>query len=255
MNKVKVNEIYETTNYDAFKLSKSNRNVAYRKELFEEAKKGFIAPIVVDKNMTVIDGQSRLFHAQKANVPIKYFIDKEISEKDIVRMNTTQKSWSTKDYIESYANEGNEHYEKLLKLVNLNIVGASALAAISMNITMGGSTNKIVKDGHYEYRNEKTMEFLEFYKELVSKTKIPKYNNLIVSIFKLYKIKKMDTSRLINKINQTNLNEHLGVRQNISKYIELLLESYNHRTRTSETTIDYYITRNGEVVINEEMED
>ena len=36
----------------------------------------------------------------------------------------------------------------------------------------------------------KTMEFLEFYKELVSKTKIPKYNNLIVAIFKLYKIKK-----------------------------------------------------------------
>ena len=37
--KVKVNEIYETSDYDMFKLSKSNRNVAYRKELFEEAKK------------------------------------------------------------------------------------------------------------------------------------------------------------------------------------------------------------------------
>lgn len=85
MKKVKVNEIYETSDYDMFKLSKSNRNVAYRKELFEEAKKGFIAPIVVDKNMIVIDGQSRLFHARKAEVPIKFFVDENISEKDIVR--------------------------------------------------------------------------------------------------------------------------------------------------------------------------
>lgn len=254
MKKVKVNEIYETSDYDMFKLSKSNRNVAYRKELFEEAKKGFIAPIVVDKNMIVIDGQSRLFHARKAEVPIKFFMDENISEKDIVRMNTTQKSWTNKDYIESYANEGNENYQKLLKLVNLNIISITALAAISMNVAMGGVTNTIVKNGTYEFRNKNTMEFLEYYKELVNQTKIPRYNTLTLAIFKVCKIKKLNRSRLIKKINQTNLRDNLVLRQNYSRYLELILEAYNHKSRSQETTIDYYITRNGEVVINEEME-
>lgn len=69
----KVNEIFETTEYDIFKFLKTNRDVKEREDLLKETKRGFIAPIVVDKNMTIIDGQNRLYHSKKAKVPIKFF--------------------------------------------------------------------------------------------------------------------------------------------------------------------------------------
>ena len=47
----------------------------------EEAKRGFIAPIIVNEDFIVIDGQSRLKHAEYAKVPIKYMVVEGLTEK------------------------------------------------------------------------------------------------------------------------------------------------------------------------------
>ena len=135
----KVNEVYETTNYNIFKFSEFNRNVVYRKDLMDEAKRGFIAPVIVNEDFVVIDGQSRLKHAEYAQVPIKYMVVEGLTEKDIVRMNTTQLSWSIKDYIQSYANEGNRDYQKLIELLNEYNYTSGAIAAMCLGINDTGS--------------------------------------------------------------------------------------------------------------------
>lgn len=52
-----VNEVYKTDDLDMFKFTKFNRNVLFTDEMLEQAKEGFISPIIVNEYMVVIDGQ------------------------------------------------------------------------------------------------------------------------------------------------------------------------------------------------------
>lgn len=142
----KVNEIFETTEYDIFKFLKTNRDVKEREDLLKETKRGFIAPIVVDKNMTIIDRQNRLYHSKKAKVPIKFFIDPNATTDDIVSMNTTAVSWEIIDYIKSYAKSGNEHYQKLLGLINQKYTGLTITVTTACdNYHHGKNIRKIIE--------------------------------------------------------------------------------------------------------------
>src|SRR5690625_2430380 len=82
-----INIVYKTDNLDMFQLSKFNRNVFLRKEMLEQAREGFISPIIVNENMVVIDGQHRLEASKKEGVPVEYIIKPGLDENDIVRMN------------------------------------------------------------------------------------------------------------------------------------------------------------------------
>ena len=70
-----VNEVYKTNDLSIFKFTKFNRNVVHTREMLEQAKQGFISPIIVNEYMVVIDGQHRLEHAKEAGVPIEYIIN------------------------------------------------------------------------------------------------------------------------------------------------------------------------------------
>jgi ParB-like nuclease family protein len=59
-------------------------------------------PILIDKDMYVIDGQHRLAAAEKLNVPIYYVIDENVEEQDIPRCQI-QKKWECNDYLKYYA--------------------------------------------------------------------------------------------------------------------------------------------------------
>ena len=52
-----VNEVYKTDDLDMFKFTKFNRNVLFTDEMLEQAKEGFISPIIVNEYMVVIDGR------------------------------------------------------------------------------------------------------------------------------------------------------------------------------------------------------
>lgn len=258
MNKVKVNEIYETTDYDLFKFHETNRDVRYRKDLYEEAEKGFIAPIVVDKDMTVIDGQNRLYHAKMAGVSIKYFVDPTVTVRDIVRMNTTAISWSLTDYIKSFSKEGNEDYKKLLELISLKYAGQSVTVTVACNEfqSSGGITNKI-KNGSFYFENyESTVRFLKFYRRLASDAKFPKFIKLGLALFQISKVKKFDEERFIYKFKNSTKRDEIVSGSNKNKYLEILLDIYNAKAKeNSDFLIDYYFSRSGELIINEEMED
>ena len=258
MKKIKVNEIYETSDYDMFKLSKSNRNVAYRKELFEEAKKGFIAPIVVDKNMIVIDGQSRLFHARKAEVPIKFFVDENISEKDIVRMNTTQKSWTNKDYIESYANQGSEEYVSLLNLLNKKYAGTTVVISVARNKTTSSGITELIKSGNFEFINfEETLNFFKYYEKFRKETDTPKRTKPALALYSLFRIEGFDGDRLIRKVLQKKFDDDLRTKgYNLTEALKEFIDKYNDKlSQDSPLFIEYYIKNNGELIIENTRKD
>ena len=253
----KIKEVFETNNYNLFKFSKFNRNVIYRKDLMEEAKRGFIAPIIVNEDFIVIDGQSRLKHAEYAKVPIKYMVVEGLTEKDIVRMNTTQLSWSIKDYIQSYANEGNAEYQKLIELLNSINMNVAPIAAIGLGfLETGGRVTSAVKNGEFKFVNyQETLQFLDYYSDFIQETELQNYSKLSLAVYQIYKIKKFDKKRLIKKINESRDKDKLNVSLDKNSYIEILLDMYNNRTRiNSDLAINYYKDRRNQIIIDAEME-
>jgi hypothetical protein len=76
-----------------------------------------VNPIVVDKQMRVIDGQHRLAAAQILGAEI-FYIQEDIERSDISLLNSNQKNWTAMDYINYYTVEKNPAFLQLSQLIN-----------------------------------------------------------------------------------------------------------------------------------------
>lgn len=255
----KVNTVYETEDLSIFKFTKFNRNVGFRREMLEQAKQGFLAPVVVNENMIVIDGQNRVYHAKLAEAPITYIVIPGLDQDDIVRMNTTQKPWSLLNYIESYANQGLNQYITLLQLINERYIGITELISISRDRTFSGRwQSRDVKEGNFEFYNFKELlNFLEYYKKFKLETGVKNQSNLALAVYEMYRIKNFDKQRLIDKINHLDFSKDINEKN--YKFVGLLTELidvYNHKiTEKNKNFISYYMMQGENIKITNEYHD
>jgi hypothetical protein len=115
-----MNDILNTTDFTIFKGHDNNRAIDqnYVKMLIGAIKNNNLLrfrPILVDKNMRVIDGQHRLCAAKSLDFPIYYQIKDDATENDIISLNIHQRIWKMEDWLNFYANLGNKHYIDMLK--------------------------------------------------------------------------------------------------------------------------------------------
>lgn len=256
-----VNNVYETDDYSIFQFSKFNRNVLLRKEMLQQAKEGFLSPIIVNENLMVIDGQHRLKASEQVGVPVEFIIKPGLNEHDIVRMNTVQKPWSLKNFIEAFANQGKEEYIKLVNLLNQGYADTTAvLVASTNNMTTGGSSKKVIQEGNFKFFNyEKTVEFLNWYKnDFKKRTGTPTKSKVCIALWGLYQIEGIDLNRIILRTNQdiefveniktATMNQTDATRQFIDRYNAKL-------SKKSGRAIEYYISSNGFVVVESKKAD
>ena len=119
---------YSTMDYGIFKRLPCNRAVTQtrRDRLVESfGKADIICPIVVNEKMEIIDGQGRYEARKKLGLPIMYIIQPGIGVRECMIMNQYNKPWSTTDYIDSYAEAGNENYKRLKQFMKDEEVPAS----------------------------------------------------------------------------------------------------------------------------------
>ena len=249
-----VNEVYKTDDLEMFKFTKFNRNILFTDEMLEQAKEGFISPIIVNEYMVVIDGQHRLEHAKKAGVPIEYIIKPGLNEHDIVRMNTTQRKWSLLNFIESYANQGSEEYVSLLNLINKNYATTSVVVGVARNSTANTSgLNKLVKSGDFEFINfEQTLNFLKYYERFRKETNTPKRSKTALALYALYRVEGFDEDRLIKKVLQKKFDDDLRVKgYDLTEALKEFIDKYNDKlSQDSPLFIEYYVKNNGELIID-----
>lgn len=253
-----VNQIYETTDYSIFKLHKRNRNVITRKSMLEQAKEGIVAPIILNGEMIVIDGQNRLHHSMIVGAPVRYLIDESLTVDDISRMNRNQEKWSLLDHIESYANEGREDYEKLIFLLNNHYSDASLVSALCSNLTSSSESRKLVQSGNFKMSNfEKIIEFFGYLNRFLKETKANRNQPTTKAVYQMFRVKKFDRDRLIVKVRATRFDEELrDKRLTQSAVLRGLLDSYNDRLgQSSSLKIEYYIKSNNQIIIDEELHD
>lgn len=117
-------KILQTVNYKMFTNMPGNRAINPRHVRQLQTKmtaNGNLTqhfPIVVNEKMEVIDGQHRLQALKELNWPVFYRIEKYLTVATVRNINQATMNWSWFDYAVSYAELGNDNYQRFLDLAN-----------------------------------------------------------------------------------------------------------------------------------------
>ena len=118
-----------------------------------------LRPILVNQKMEIIDGQHRLLAAKELGVEIYYTIEQNLGTPDIILLNSAQKNWVLKNYLNYYCENGYKEYLKLKEFMKKNDLPLRV--ALDM---CHGKTRKSVrefKEGKFTFTNEFLPQELE----------------------------------------------------------------------------------------------
>ena len=182
MERVEAYKAYVTKDYSIFKRLVGNRDIPETRisKIVESIQTiGWVRnPIIVNENMEVIDGQGRLTALQRLKMPVEYIIAEGAGNKECIYMNMNMVNWKLPDFIKSYAEQGNENYQRLLSLMekyangNLDII-STAVYRISK------SKHRDIKQGTLQLTEEQAkaaiprLEFIKPILEKIDERKLP----------------------------------------------------------------------------------
>jgi len=228
-------EIKQTTNYKIFKRMRGNREIFLpnikniglsmeRKNLLS------VNPIIVNKNMEVVEGQHRLYIAQQNNLPIFYF-QTEADINDVIALNTASKNWTVIDFAKSYAERGYENYQFILDMHQKYELPIATIVAISKDM-------KYEENSFVSAKSFRSGELILGAKEralIVEKCEMlnqlkpffKKWNNrtFISAMLTVFKAKDFKMERLIYKLESGAIIEE---KANKTQYLHHLEDLYNH---------------------------
>lgn len=182
MENVEAYKVYTTKDYSIFKRLVGNRDIPESRisKIVESIQTiGWVRnPIIVNENMEVIDGQGRLTALQRLKMPVEYIIAEGAGNKECIYMNMNMVNWKLPDFIKSYAEQGNENYQRLLSLMekyaggNLDII-STAVYRVSK------SKHRDIKQGTLQLTEEQAkaaiprLEFIKPILEKIDERKLP----------------------------------------------------------------------------------
>ena len=182
MEKVEAYKVYTTKDYSIFKRLVGNRDIPETRisKIVESIQTiGWVHnPIIVNEKMEVIDGQGRLTALQRLKMPVEYIIAEGAGNKECIYMNMNMVNWKLPDFIKSYAEQGNENYQRLLTLMekyaggNLDII-STAVYRVSK------SKHRDIKQGTLQLTEEQAkaaiprLEFIKPILEKIDERKLP----------------------------------------------------------------------------------
>ena len=166
--------VHTTEDYTRFEFNELNRSVdaAHVRKLKRNIKEiGLIQPITVDSEGHIIDGQHRFHACRELGIPVRYIIQDSMKMQDVVSLNNLSKRWSTMDKVQSYAAQGNKHYQRLLDFhedcksfdKNVSIRVAIILAQGSAATANSKQSKMNVGSGTWEFRVEYDVAMKRFY--------------------------------------------------------------------------------------------
>lgn len=180
--------VYVTKDYSIFRRLVGNRDIPESRisKIVESIQTiGWIHnPIIVNEKMEVIDGQGRLTALQRLKMPVEYIVAEGAGNKECIYMNMNMVNWKLPDFIKSYAEQGNENYQRLLGLMekyangNLDII-STAVYRVSK------SKHRDIKQGILQLTEEQAkaaIPRLEYIKPILEKIDEKKLPGSIVTL-------------------------------------------------------------------------
>ena len=198
--------VYVTKDYSIFRRLVGNRDIPESRisKIVESIQTiGWIHnPIIVNEKMEVIDGQGRLTALQRLKMPVEYIVAEGAGNKECIYMNMNMVNWKLPDFIKSYAEQGNENYQRLLGLMekyangNLDII-STAVYRVSK------SKHRDIKQGILQLTEEQAkaaIPRLEYMKPILEKIDEKKLPGSIVTLMQTmiyyFDYPEVDTERL-----------------------------------------------------------
>lgn len=198
--------VYITKDYSIFKRLVGNRDIPESRisKIVESINTiGWVRnPIIVNEKMEVIDGQGRLTALQRLKMPVEYIIAEGAGNKECIYMNMNMVNWKLPDFIKSYAEQGNENYQRLLSLMeryangNLDIISTAVYR-------LSKSKHRDIKQGtlqltEQQYRDAvPRLEFIKPILDEIDEKKIPgSIVTLMQTLIYYYDYPEVDKERL-----------------------------------------------------------
>lgn len=171
-----------------------NRDFGVVKSLIESMKlNGFTVPLNLIKTdlitgkteIYIADGQHRAMTAQFLDIPYygilveKTFSTVEEIVKYVATLNSTQREWQPKDYIDAYAYLGKDEYKRLLWIKEKSSYSLTCVASMLYGVRSRGTIKERIQSGDFKCNYTKHTEYVLKLAGLLSKTKRPNQREIL----------------------------------------------------------------------------
>jgi len=254
-----VMNIQKTKDYDKFILVNGNRPIKHVKKVKKAIETNGnlmeVFPVVctkIGKKLKVLDGQGRVEAAKSLGLSVSYVVTDSISEDMIGSVNSVQTSWSTKNYVNWYADRGYPAYVKLRKFINDTGVPVTvALQLATGAVSDGGvntSINHAFRNGNMEIKEMshayKVANFISVLKK--HGIKFATHRSLVLALNRLCKIDCFDVDRFDKKL-EYQTGKFLKC-ADFAQYIQMIDEIYNYRSSGSQlVSLIIEVRKNGDL--------
>jgi hypothetical protein len=226
---LKMHTVYGTTEYSKFSLIKGNRGItdahvnAIVHNIVNDMDLLRYNPILVNKNMGVLDGQHRLLAAQKAGVHVWYNVaPDDINLVTIANLNNGNK-WNPKNFVSLYAVSNKKAYALFKKFYDDYEFSTSTALLL-----FGRQTMKSLREGTLHADDllmaEELAGALMDVREYV---KFAKFNRFADAFTRIYTHPEYDHKRMLIKLRQRK--DAIVRFATVEDHMRMLEEIYNHK--------------------------
>lgn len=249
--------IYETRNYSKFHLSKYNREIdkAHARKLLTQLIKNpdiTLAPILVDSDFNIVDGQHRFWGLKHADMPVPYILDKKITMADTITINGTQKQMRFMDYVNIWNERNYQDYSALLSEIRKykSVATAATIAQMffkdNSDKQISGNLSYKIRMGNFKFNYEQAQEIESFFDFVKQKSdqigkKISNAAQTVIASF--YFNSEINKTRLFSKLTP-DLLEQL---KNNAYSKKILADTYNHKLRKNAINYSFESKRGKDV--------
>ena len=241
--------VLETTDYGKFKRLEGNRKVGESRvaKIIDSIKKigPQPMPVLVNEKYEVIDGQGRLAAFSRLKLPIYYIVKPGLGINDCITMNINQTPWRLMDYIECFAEQGNQSYIYLLDLVdkypraNLNVLFTALFKTSKATPRPIKSGNLFISEEKYKSAIERldyAYQAIEIYKNNYSA--LPGGSS-IQQLFQVlvfcYDYPEVDKEKLINVLRESG--HFMKSWKDVATCFEQVESIYNYNAKAKRTRL------------------
>lgn len=160
MEDKKVNDVYQTSDYEKFSKLTGNRKLNEQnviRKMKSIKRYGQLSPILINALKQTIEGQHRLEACRRLGIPVLYIIDGNAGLAEAVECNENQKNWNPYDFAYANAEKGIQPYSILLDFIekyNFSVSVAIELLAGNVKRDSGGQTDLAsFRNGNFKIAN------------------------------------------------------------------------------------------------------
>ena len=224
-----IHAVYGTTDYEMFSFIKGNRGInesqvnAIVNNIVNDTDLLRYKPIMVNRNMGVLDGQHRLLAAQKAGVTIWWNVaPDDINLLTIANLNNGNK-WSPKNFVSLYAASNKKAYILFRKFYS-----DYKLSTSTALLLFGRQTMRSLREGTL-HANDLLMyeEFAEALTDVRKYVYFAKFNRFADAFTRIYTHPEYDHKRMLTKLKQRK--DAIIRMATVEDHMRMLEEIYNHK--------------------------